>query len=226
MRLSRHLGTLAFSVGTGLWLLLSGQPFAAQTWSLPPHSVLSVQGDLSEEVYNALRPQMQEMFSDCQYSMDAITPSGQLIPHYFPATPTLWERLEDGTMLYRPLLGLLDLRPSGEGIASPGIYSLPAGEGFTAHVAHSMVCGRWPDGSRNSAVDPGAVAGCGFTGNCEGHVVIGENVYEYFGHPPYVRNDGDQWVLVFPRSHWLVDEIAVIVDGQLIFDPQPAIQSE
>ena len=125
-----------------------------------------------------------------------------------------------------PLLGLLDLRPSGEGIASPGIYSLPAGEGFTAYVAHSMVCGRWPDGSRNSAVDPGAVAGCGFTGNCEGHVVIGENVYEYFGHPPYVRNDGDQWVLVFPRSHWLVDEIAVIVDGQLIFDPQPALQSE
>ena len=213
MRLSRHLGTLAFSVGTGLWLLLSGLSLAAQTWPLPPHSDLSVQGDLSEEVYNALRPQMQELFSNCQFSMSAITPSGQLIPYYFRAPPTVSERLEDGTMIYRTL-------------PPPGIYSLPAGEGLTAYVAHSMVCGRWPEGSNNSDVDPGAVAGCGFTGNCEGHVVIGENVYEYFGHPPYVRNDEDQWVLVFPRSHWLVDEIAVIVDGQLIFDPQPALQSE
>jgi hypothetical protein len=99
MRLSRHLGTFAFSMATGLWLLLSGQPLVARTWPLPPHSDLSVQGDLSEEVYNALRPQMQELFSNCQFSMNAITPSGQLIPHYFPAPPTVSERLEDGTMI-------------------------------------------------------------------------------------------------------------------------------
>lgn len=226
MRLSRHLGTLAFSVGTGLWLLLSGQPLVAQTWPLPPHSDLSVQGDLSEEVYNALRPQMQEMFSNCQFSMNAITPSGQLIPHYFPATPTVWERLEDGTMIYRPLYGYSDLRPSGWQIASPGIYSLPAGEGLTAYVAHSMVCGRWPEGSNNSDVDPGAWGNCGMTGNCSGYVVIGENVHDYIGHSPYVRNDGDKWMLVFPHSRWFGDEIALIVDGQLISTNQPPGQSE
>ena len=213
MRLSRHLGTLAFSVGTGLWLLLSGQPLVAQTWPLPPHSDLSVQGDLSEEVYNALRPQMQELFSNCQFSMNAITPSGQLIPYYFPAPPTVSERLEDGTMIYRSF-------------PPPGIYSLPAGEGLTAYVAHSMVCGRWPEGSNNSEVDPGAWGHCGMTGNCHGYVVIGENVHDYVGHSPYVRNNGDKWMLVFPHSRWVGDDIALIVYGQLIFTHQRPGQSE
>jgi len=64
------------------------------------------------------------------------------------------------------------------------------------------------------------------TGNCSGYVVIGENVHDYIGHSPYVRNDGDKWMLVFPHSRWFGDEIALIVDGQLISTNQPPGQSE